>query len=113
MHIQSAKISERHNGASVNNNSVSGDSPLHVSARLSSLELVSILLEHGADRSLRNLEGKQPLDLAPPNSLVERLLKQAGGVSPLKQLCRLNIRKTVGKQRLGGIPDLHLPTELK
>uniref|UniRef100_A0A3B4TFT1 Ankyrin repeat and SOCS box containing 5b n=1 Tax=Seriola dumerili TaxID=41447 RepID=A0A3B4TFT1_SERDU len=98
-------------GASVNN-SVSGDAPLHVAARLSSPELVSVLLEHGADRSLRNLEGKQPVDLAPPNSLAERLLRQAG-VSPLMQLCRLNIRKTVGKQRLGGIRDLHLPTQLK
>uniref|UniRef100_A0A3B4TG56 Ankyrin repeat and SOCS box containing 5b n=1 Tax=Seriola dumerili TaxID=41447 RepID=A0A3B4TG56_SERDU len=64
-------------GASVNN-SVSGDAPLHVAARLSSPELVSVLLEHGADRSLRNLEGKQPVDLAPPNSLAERLLRQAG-----------------------------------
>ncbi|XP_023271583.1 ankyrin repeat and SOCS box protein 9-like [Seriola lalandi dorsalis] len=99
-------------GASVND-SVSGDAPLHVAARLSSPELVSVLLEHGADRALRNLEGKQPLDLAPPNSLAERLLRQAGGVSPLMQLCRLNIRKTVGKQRLGGIRDLHLPTQLK
>ncbi|XP_040914004.1 ankyrin repeat and SOCS box protein 9-like [Toxotes jaculatrix] len=99
-------------GASVNNR-VSGDLPLHIAARLSSPELVSVLLDHGADRSLRNLEGKQPLDIAPPNSLAERLLRQAGGVSPLTQLCRLDIRKTVGKQRLGGIHDLHLPTELK
>ncbi|XP_049449645.1 ankyrin repeat and SOCS box protein 9-like [Epinephelus fuscoguttatus] len=98
-------------GASVNS-CASGDSPLHIAARLSSPEMVSVLLDHGADRSLRNSEGKQPLDLAPPNSLVERLLRQAG-TSPLMQLCRLNIRKTVGKQRLGGIHDLHLPTEVK
>ncbi|XP_051259407.1 ankyrin repeat and SOCS box protein 9 [Dicentrarchus labrax] len=99
-------------GASVNN-CVSGDSPLHITARLSSPELVSVLLDHGADHSLRNSEGKQPLELAPRNSLVERLLRQAGGVSPLTQLCRLHIRKTVGKQRLGGIHDLHLPREVK
>lgn len=66
-------------GASVNN-SVSGDSPLHIAARLSSPDMVSVLLDHGADRSLRNSEGKQPQDLAPPNSLVERLLRQAGGI---------------------------------
>ncbi|XP_028446130.1 ankyrin repeat and SOCS box protein 9 isoform X2 [Perca flavescens] len=65
-------------GASVNS-SVSGDSPLHIAARLSSPEMVSVLLEHGADHSLRNSEGKQPLELAPPNSPVERLLRQAGG----------------------------------
>ncbi|TKS67119.1 Ankyrin repeat and SOCS box protein 9 [Collichthys lucidus] len=104
-------------GASVNSGvsgqSVSGDSPLHIAARLSSPELVSVLLDHGADRSLRNSEGKQPLDLAPPDSLAERLLRQAGGVSTLMQLCRLHIRRTVGKQRLDGIHNLPLPTEVK
>uniref|UniRef100_A0A668SJN6 Ankyrin repeat and SOCS box containing 9 n=1 Tax=Oreochromis aureus TaxID=47969 RepID=A0A668SJN6_OREAU len=65
-------------GANVNS-SVSGDSPLHIAARQSSPELTSVLLEHGADLFLRNSEGSQPLDLAPPNSLTERLLKQAGG----------------------------------
>ncbi|XP_059198638.1 ankyrin repeat and SOCS box protein 9-like [Centropristis striata] len=99
-------------GASVNS-SVSGDSPLHIAARLSSPEMASVLLDHGADGSLRNSEGKQPLDLAPPNSLVERLLRQAGGAPSLMQLCRLYIRKTVGKKRLSGIHDLHLPTEVK
>ncbi|KAM7380456.1 hypothetical protein PAMP_003749 [Pampus punctatissimus] len=99
-------------GASVNS-SVSGVSPLHIAARLSSPEMVSVLLDNGANHSLKNLEGKQPLDLAPPNSLTEKLLRQAGGISPLMQLCRLYIRKTVGKQRLGGIHGLHLPTELK
>ncbi|XP_041856774.1 ankyrin repeat and SOCS box protein 9-like isoform X2 [Melanotaenia boesemani] len=98
-------------GASVNR-SVSGDLPLHTAARLSNPELVSVLLDHGADRLLMNSEGKQPLDLAAPDSLAGRLLRQAGGVSSLMQLCRLYIRKTVGKQRLVRIHDLQLPTEL-
>ncbi|XP_069010059.1 ankyrin repeat and SOCS box protein 9-like [Embiotoca jacksoni] len=98
-------------GACVNSGA-SGESPLHIAARLSSPELASVLLEYGADRFLVNSEGKRPLALAPPDSLAERLLRQAGGVSPLVQLCRLYIRRTVGKQRLGGIRDLHLPTEL-
>ncbi|KAF0026522.1 hypothetical protein F2P81_021259 [Scophthalmus maximus] len=65
-------------GATVNKG-VSGDLPLHIAARLSHPELVSLLLDHGADQGLRNLEGKRPLDLAPPNSPAERLLRQAGG----------------------------------
>lgn len=65
------------------NGSVSGDSPLHVAARVSSPELVSVLLEHGADRGLRNPEGKRPLDVAPPGSReVERLLTRAGDDRP-------------------------------
>ncbi|KAM7407342.1 hypothetical protein PAMA_003187 [Pampus argenteus] len=67
-------------GASVNS-SVSGDSPLHIAARLSSPEMVSVLLDNGANHSLRNLEGKQPVDLAPSNSLTEKLLRQAGGIA--------------------------------
>lgn len=66
-------------GASVNG-AVSGDSPLHIAAGLSNPELVSVLLDHGADRGLRNSEGKQPADLAPPNSRAQRLLRQAGGI---------------------------------
>uniref|UniRef100_A0A3P8U9N1 Uncharacterized protein n=1 Tax=Amphiprion percula TaxID=161767 RepID=A0A3P8U9N1_AMPPE len=58
----------------------SGDSPLHIAARLSSPELVSVLLDHGADRFSMNSEGKRPLDLATPSSPAERLLRQAGGI---------------------------------
>ncbi|KAF7665423.1 hypothetical protein LDENG_00143660 [Lucifuga dentata] len=66
-------------GAGVNS-STSGESPLHIAARLSCPELVSVLLDHGADCSFRNSDGKQSLDLAAPNSLVETLLRQAGGI---------------------------------
>lgn len=61
------------------NSIVSGESPLHIAARLSSPALASILLEHGADRSVRNCEGKRPLELAAPDSPVEKLLKGDGG----------------------------------
>ncbi|XP_067108399.1 ankyrin repeat and SOCS box protein 9-like [Osmerus mordax] len=64
-------------GASVNS-SENGESPLHAAARSSSPELVSVLLDHGADCSSRNAQGKLPVDLAPPNSLVEKLLSQRG-----------------------------------
>ncbi|XP_034043019.1 ankyrin repeat and SOCS box protein 9-like [Thalassophryne amazonica] len=99
-------------GACVNSR-VSGNSALHIAARLSNPDLVSILLEHGADCSLRNSEDKQPQDLASPNSLAERLLRQSGGATPLIQMCRLCIRNTLGKDRLRRIHELHLPTQLK
>ncbi|XP_060910594.1 ankyrin repeat and SOCS box protein 9-like isoform X1 [Labrus mixtus] len=71
-------------GAAVNT-CVSGDSPLHIAARLSSPELVSVLLDHGANSSLRNSEGKQPLHLTAPNSPVERMLRQDGAVPAAHQ----------------------------
>ncbi|XP_077436363.1 ankyrin repeat and SOCS box protein 9-like [Vanacampus margaritifer] len=99
-------------GASVNTFR-SGESPLHVAARASSPELVSVLLEHGADASLRNPEGKRPVDLAAPDSAAEKLLRQSAGVPQLMHLCRLHIRTTLGKHRLRSIIHLHLPTVLK
>lgn len=65
-------------GANVNR-TVSGESALHTAARMSCPEIVSILLEHGADHNLRNPEGKLPMDLAPSNSLMAKLLKEVGG----------------------------------
>ncbi|KAM6985580.1 ankyrin repeat and SOCS box protein 9-like isoform 2-T2 [Aplochiton taeniatus] len=88
------------------------ESPLHTAARLSNPELVTALLEHGADRSIRNHQDKLPLDLAPPNSPIEKLLGHRG-VSRLMQLCRLYIRKVLSKQRLGDIHGLPIPSELK
>lgn len=99
-------------GANVNS-VVSGESALHTAARLSCPEIVSTLLEHGADHSLRDPQGKLPLELAPPHSLVAQLLKQVGEECSLMKLCRVSIRKTVGKNRLSEIHDLHLPSELK
>lgn len=66
-------------GATVNSR-VSGASPLHIAAGLSDPEMVSLLLDHGADRGLRDSEGKRPADVAPPDSPAERLLRRAGGI---------------------------------
>ncbi|CAL8322258.1 unnamed protein product [Merluccius merluccius] len=97
------------------NSSVDGESLLHTAARLSNPELVSVLLDHGADGSARNLQGKRPVDLAPPNSLVQRMLGASRGIPIpcLKQLCRLRIRRTVDKERLDGVSALLIPIELK
>ncbi|XP_077584833.1 ankyrin repeat and SOCS box protein 9-like isoform X3 [Stigmatopora nigra] len=65
-------------GACVNISSL-GESPLHVSVRLQHPEMVSLLLDYGADTTLRNSDGKRPPDLAPPGSDVEKLLTQNRG----------------------------------
>lgn len=75
-------------GANVNKIGLD-DSPLHVAARLSSPELVLVLLDHGADRHLTNAEGKRPADLTPANSPAGRLLEAAGGT------CGLTVRRAV------------------
>ncbi|XP_062390617.1 ankyrin repeat and SOCS box protein 9-like [Sardina pilchardus] len=67
-------------GASVNC-SKNGDSALHLAAQLSNPELVKTLLDHGADHKAKNKAGKLPVDIAPPNSAVVKLLKQTTGSS--------------------------------
>uniref|UniRef100_A0A3B3ZNA7 SOCS box domain-containing protein n=1 Tax=Periophthalmus magnuspinnatus TaxID=409849 RepID=A0A3B3ZNA7_9GOBI len=96
-------------GANVNS-VVSGEPALHTAVRLSCPEMVSTLLDHGADHNLRDPQGNRPLDIAPPNSQVAQLLKQE---CSLLNLCRVSIRRTVGKNRLSEIHDLQIPNELK
>ncbi|XP_057709519.1 ankyrin repeat and SOCS box protein 9-like isoform X1 [Corythoichthys intestinalis] len=99
-------------GADVNN-CAPGESPLHVSVRTHNPEMVSVLLEYGADTSLRNSDSKRPGDLAHPGSDVEKLLTQNRGIPTLMQLCRLHIRTVLGKRRLCIVPHLQLPASLK
>uniref|UniRef100_G3MZM5 Ankyrin repeat and SOCS box containing 9 n=1 Tax=Bos taurus TaxID=9913 RepID=G3MZM5_BOVIN len=88
------------------------DSPLHAVARASSGELVSLLLDFGADTQARNAEGKRPLEVVPPESPLIQLL-QREGPSSLMQLCRLRIRKCFGIKQHHKITELNLPEELK
>lgn len=50
------------------------DTPLHAAARKSSVEVVVLLIDYGADPKCRNAELKCALDLAVPNSKVEQAL---------------------------------------
>ncbi|XP_052869868.1 ankyrin repeat domain-containing protein 27-like [Anopheles cruzii] len=55
-----------------------GDTPLHYAVEQNNLQLVQMLLDSNADRSIRNLQGKRPIDIA-KNSLyfnVINLLEQ-------------------------------------
>uniref|UniRef100_A0A8D0KQU5 Ankyrin repeat and SOCS box containing 11 n=1 Tax=Strix occidentalis caurina TaxID=311401 RepID=A0A8D0KQU5_STROC len=50
------------------------DTPLHAAARKSSMEVVILLTDYGANLKCRNAELKCALDLAVPNSKVEQVL---------------------------------------
>ncbi|XP_041128443.1 ankyrin repeat and SOCS box protein 11-like isoform X8 [Polyodon spathula] len=89
------------------------DTPLHAAARKTSTKVVELLIDYGADVKCRNVEGKRPVELAAPNSTMERALLQREGPAALTQLCRLCIRKHLGRSRLHKVSRLELPGRLK
>ncbi|XP_065436523.1 ankyrin repeat and SOCS box protein 11 isoform X4 [Chrysemys picta bellii] len=114
------------------------DTPLHAAVRKSSAEAVNLLTDYGASLTRRNAEFKCALDLAAPNSKVEQalLLREASflncgpqnwtqhsssghtsakyrGPASLAQLCRLCIRKCLGRSCLYVVHKLNLPEPLE
>ncbi|XP_076119152.1 ankyrin repeat and SOCS box protein 11 [Alosa pseudoharengus] len=87
------------------------DTPLHAAARVGGVREVSLLLQHGADGSCRNSEGKRAVQLTQQHS-PERLLLQATGPCSLSQLSRLCIRRSLGQHRLSKTHTLYLPHTL-
>lgn len=55
------------------------DTPLHAAAQQSSVEIVNLLLEFGADINAKNTELLRPVDIATTGGLLERLLLQHEG----------------------------------
>ncbi|XP_041663580.1 ankyrin repeat and SOCS box protein 11 [Cheilinus undulatus] len=88
------------------------DSPLHAAVRSGGADIVDLLLDFGADGCCRNAEGKTPLDLSLPNSAVRFVLQKKGPCS-LSQLCRLCIRRSLGRSRLHSASSLFLPHSIK
>uniref|UniRef100_A0A3B4GUM1 Ankyrin repeat and SOCS box protein 11 n=1 Tax=Pundamilia nyererei TaxID=303518 RepID=A0A3B4GUM1_9CICH len=86
------------------------DSPLHAAVLGGGADVVHLLLDFGADGCRRNAEAKTPLDLSKPNSSVRAAL-----LSPcsLSQLCRLRIRRSLGKSRLHRASSLFVPHSIK
>uniref|UniRef100_A0ABM5FYH3 Ankyrin repeat and SOCS box protein 11 n=1 Tax=Pogona vitticeps TaxID=103695 RepID=A0ABM5FYH3_9SAUR len=89
------------------------DTPLHAAATKSSVEIINLLTDYGANLKRRNSDRKCALDLAAPNSSVERALLLQEGPPRLAQLCRLCIRKCLGRSCLYVIHQLHLPERLE
>ncbi|XP_006029462.1 ankyrin repeat and SOCS box protein 11 isoform X1 [Alligator sinensis] len=89
------------------------DTPLHAAARKSSAEVVNLLTDYGASLKCRNAEFKCALELAAPNSKVEQALLLREGPASLAQLCRLCIRKCLGRSCLYAVHRLLLPEPLE
>ncbi|XP_004597553.2 ankyrin repeat and SOCS box protein 9 [Ochotona princeps] len=89
------------------------ESPLHAASVASSVELVRLLLDFGANPQAKNAEGKRPAELAPPGSPVMQLFLQREGPPSLVQLCRLRIRRRFRAGQHHGISTLLLPAHLK
>ncbi|XP_026503935.1 ankyrin repeat and SOCS box protein 11-like isoform X2 [Terrapene carolina triunguis] len=89
------------------------DTPLHAAVRKSSAEAVNLLTDYGASLTRRNAEFKCALDLAASNSKVEQALLLREGPASLAQLCRLCIRKCLGRSCLYVVHKLNLPEPLE
>ncbi|XP_034549995.1 ankyrin repeat and SOCS box protein 11 [Notolabrus celidotus] len=88
------------------------DSPLHAAVRCEGADIVDLLLDFGADGCCRSAEGKTPLDLSLPDSVVRTVLLKKGPCV-LSQLCRLCIRRSLGRSRLHRASSLFLPHSIK
>ncbi|XP_055987224.1 ankyrin repeat and SOCS box protein 11 isoform X1 [Sorex fumeus] len=89
------------------------DTPLHAAARQSSAEIVQLLLDYGANLTCRNAQGKNALDLATPKSSVEQTLLLQEGPPTLSKLCRLCVRKCLGRPCHQTVCQLCLPEPLE
>ncbi|XP_032141841.1 ankyrin repeat and SOCS box protein 11 isoform X4 [Sapajus apella] len=89
------------------------DTPLHAAARQSNVEVIHLLTDYGANLKRRNAQGKSALDLAAPKSSVEQALLLCEGPPALSQLCRLCVRKCLGRACHQAIHKLCLPEPLE
>jgi ankyrin repeat protein len=51
-------------GASVSKKDYNDDTPLHRAAKIGDISIIKLLLEYGSDRSVKNRQGKRPVDCA-------------------------------------------------
>ncbi|KAM9667495.1 ankyrin repeat and SOCS box protein 11 isoform 2-T2 [Dama dama] len=89
------------------------DTPLHAAAKQSSVEIIHLLIDYGANLKCKNAQGQSALDLAAPKSSVEQALLLREGPPALSQLCRLCVRKCLGRNCHKIIHKLYLPDPLE
>ncbi|KAG9486105.1 hypothetical protein GDO78_008924 [Eleutherodactylus coqui] len=89
------------------------DSPLHVAAKNGNTELANLLIDYGGSMQSKNADGKRPSEIVPLHSSLQRLFLKREGPPTLKQICRLCIRKCLGRKQHHRIYQLLLPETLK
>ncbi|XP_065756694.1 ankyrin repeat and SOCS box protein 11 isoform X2 [Phocoena phocoena] len=89
------------------------DTPLHAAAKQNSVEIIHLLIDYGASLKCKNAQGKSALDLAAPKSGVQQALLLREGPPALSQLCRLCVRKCLGRTCHQTIHKLYLPEPLE
>uniref|UniRef100_A0A4W2ILS0 Phosphatidylinositol N-acetylglucosaminyltransferase subunit A n=1 Tax=Bos indicus x Bos taurus TaxID=30522 RepID=A0A4W2ILS0_BOBOX len=89
------------------------DTPLHAAAKQNSVEIIHLLIDYGANLKCKNAQGQSALDLAAPKSSVEQALLLREGPPALSQLCRLCVRKCLGRNCHKTIHKLYLPDPLE
>ncbi|XP_015674392.1 ankyrin repeat and SOCS box protein 9 isoform X1 [Protobothrops mucrosquamatus] len=55
------------------------DSPLHIAAQTSNIDMVHLLIDFGANTRVINAEGKKPIELVPANSALMQIFLQREG----------------------------------
>ncbi|XP_053732979.1 ankyrin repeat and SOCS box protein 11 isoform X1 [Synchiropus splendidus] len=87
------------------------ETPLHAATGAGDPSLVDLLLEFGAGECCKNADGKTPLGLTQPNTAVRAAL-QSRVPGSLFQLCRLGIRRSLGRSRFQKASSLFLPDSI-
>ncbi|OCT89250.1 ankyrin repeat and SOCS box containing 13 L homeolog isoform X1 [Xenopus laevis] len=102
-----------HAGANVNAAKLH-ETALHHAAKVKNTDLVKMLVEFGGNVYARDNRGKKPTDYTWPNSPTAKCFEYYEKTPrSLYQLCRLNLRKTLGQRAVEKILKLNIPTRLK
>ncbi|XP_061438641.1 ankyrin repeat and SOCS box protein 13 isoform X2 [Rhineura floridana] len=100
------------NGANVNAAKLH-ETALHHAAKVKNADLVEMLVEFGGNIYARDNRGKKPSDYTWKSSSAAKCFEYYENMPlSLSQLCRLNLRHSIGRQALVKIPQLHIPPRL-
>ena len=87
-------------GAAANAEGPGKFTALHVAGEIGDLELIALLLEHGADSGVKNVEGKSPADIAAEWGHVEAVALLLGGAGQEERAKKLVQEKAEQSEKL-------------